>query len=124
MDVKNRIKEALDIKGIRQVDLVEKTGYSKAQVSSWVNNRWQPKRTALHEIAKVLDVSEFWLAGYDVPMDRPIDQKRADDVAQLVRLMREDKQLRDVFYMFSQLSEAQRKTVEDLLISITGGVND
>lgn len=66
----NRINEALAIRGMKQVDLCELTGISKGALNNWVKQRWQPRQTALFKMAKVLDVSEMWLAGYDVPMDR------------------------------------------------------
>ena len=67
----NRIAEALSIKGWKQVDLVERTGIPKASINAWVKQNWQPKQKSLMKMAQVLDVSEMWLAGYDVPMERP-----------------------------------------------------
>ena len=41
-------------------------------------------------MAKALDVSEMWLAGYDVPMERPAEQKKADTLTDALLFMRND----------------------------------
>ena len=41
-------------------------------------------------MARVLDVSEMWLAGYDTPMERPVEQKKADVLTDALLFMRED----------------------------------
>ena len=63
---KNRIAEALTLRGMKQVELVEKSGIPKSSINNWISQRWQPKQEALYKMAKALDVSEMWLAGYDV----------------------------------------------------------
>ena len=89
-EIKNRLAEALSIRDMKQVELAEKTGLSASQINSWLNHRWQPKQTALHLMAKALDVSEMWLAGCDVPMERPPEQKKMDDLAEIIHLMRKN----------------------------------
>lgn len=75
-DKHNRIGEALSIRNMKQVELCEKTGISKGALNNWIKQRWQPKQTAIYKMAKALDVSEMWLAGYDTAMERPTSQKR------------------------------------------------
>ena len=67
---KNRLIEAMDMRGIIAADLAEKTGLSKASISHYVNGRYEAKQEALHLIALSLNVSEAWLMGLDVPMSR------------------------------------------------------
>ncbi len=52
----NRIKEALEAKGIKQTWLAEKLGKSYNMVNGYVQNRQQPRLEILYEIAKILDV--------------------------------------------------------------------
>lgn len=68
-EIKDRIREALKIRGMKQVDLVEKTGIDKGQMSSYLSGRYKPKQANLSLIAKALSVDEAWLMGYDVPME-------------------------------------------------------
>ena len=53
----NRIKEALEAKGIKQTWLAEKLGKSYNMVNGYVQNRQQPRLEVLYEIAKILDVN-------------------------------------------------------------------
>ena len=66
----DRISEAMKLRDMRQADLVEKTGISKGALSSYTSGRYVPKQNNVYLIAKALDVSEAWLMGADVPMQR------------------------------------------------------
>lgn len=69
-ETKDRIKEALEKRGMKQSELVEKTGIDKGQLSSYLAGRYRPKQNNLHLIAEALKVDEAWLMGYDVPMEQ------------------------------------------------------
>jgi len=60
-----RLKEALNVRGWSQADLVRATGYGKSKVSQWISGRNDPNGSALATLASVLDVDEGWLMGYD-----------------------------------------------------------
>lgn len=64
-----RLREAMEIRGIRQVDLVEQTGIAKSAISAYVNGEYIPKQINTYRIAKALGVDEAWLMGKDVPME-------------------------------------------------------
>ncbi|MBU7218390.1 helix-turn-helix domain-containing protein [Staphylococcus gallinarum] len=81
----NRLKEAMITSNLKQVDIVEKskkyfedTGVkiSKTDLSQYVNGKVKPGQNKLYVLAKVLDVSEAWLLGFDVPKNRISDEKR------------------------------------------------
>ena len=110
----NRIGEALSMLGWKQVDLVERTGIQKNSINAWVNQKYQPKQNSLMRMAQVLGVSEMWLAGYDVPMERPTAQKKADELTQLIFEIKEDEDLKDLFISISHLNKDQRKTIESM----------
>ena len=73
-ETKDRIREALEIREMKQSELVEKTGIDKGQMSSYLSGRYKPKQTNLHLIAEALSVDEAWLMGSDVPMERNDDE--------------------------------------------------
>jgi putative transcriptional regulator len=52
----NRIKEVLELKGIKQTWLAEQLGKSYNMVNGYVQNRQQPRLEVLFNIAKLLDV--------------------------------------------------------------------
>lgn len=114
-EVKNRIAEALSMRGIKAVELADRTGITQSQIASWKRNRWQPKQTALYKMAKVLDVSEMWLAGYDVPMERSSEQKKADDLAEIIHKMRDNDKYVDIMNYVIKLDDNQLIMIEQML---------
>lgn len=87
-ELKDRLKEAMEARGLRAVDMVEKTGIPKVTISYYLSGKTTPRSPKLYEIARVLDVSEAWLLGYDVPMARTDDQKKNDQLAKLIVKLR------------------------------------
>jgi SOS-response transcriptional repressor LexA len=65
-----RVLEALQIRSMKQIELSEKTGISRGAISSYISGRWVAKQDNVYLIAKALNVSEAWLMGYDVPMEK------------------------------------------------------
>ena len=76
-----RIQEAMELRGLKQTDLVEKTGISKGALSSYISGRYVPKQNNTFLIAKPLHVNEAWLMGADVPMERDSYNKKWDKEA-------------------------------------------
>ena len=68
--IAERLKDAMDRINISQAELVKRTGINKGALSSYLSGRYAPKQKAIFELAKALHVSEAWLLGYDVPMER------------------------------------------------------
>ena len=70
MDVfKNRLTEAMQLRGIRASELSQRTGLSKARISQYVNGKFIPKSDAILLMAEVLGVSELWLMGKTADMN-------------------------------------------------------
>lgn len=65
----NRLKEIMQIRGLSQSDLCNKTGIPKSAMSQYMTGSFKPKSRRTHMLAKALGVSEAWLMGYDVPMN-------------------------------------------------------
>lgn len=63
-----RLRELLDITHMTQTELAKQSGISKSSISRYLKGDWEAKQDAVYAIAKVADVSEAWLMGYDVPM--------------------------------------------------------
>lgn len=66
----NRLKKALDYNHMKPIDLARKTNINKSLISSYLSGVCKAKQDKLDLIATVLNVSEAWLMGYDVDMDR------------------------------------------------------
>ena len=65
----HRFIEAMNIRGLRQVDVAERSGLDKAQISQYKNGKYEPMQDALSKLAQALNVNIVWLMGHDVPME-------------------------------------------------------
>ena len=69
-DCSKRIAAALSIRNMKQSELSNITKIPKSAISQYISGAFEPKQDRIYLIARALDVSEAWLMGYDVPMDR------------------------------------------------------
>ena len=115
VDFKIRLRQALELRNMRAVDLVEKTGIPKGAISYYLAGRSQPKADRLYIIARALDVSEAWLLGYDVAIHRSEAQKKNDQLAKLIVRMRTDVDFYETVAALADLTDAQYRGVKQLL---------
>ena len=59
--VAERIKDLMDSKGLKQVDIVKAIGISKSSVSKWLNAKACPSGEYLRRLSEVLETSEYWI---------------------------------------------------------------
>lgn len=65
----NRLKQGMNQKGMKQVDLANKTNIDKSLINKYIKGVAEAGNDNLPAIAEALNVSEVWLMGYDVPVD-------------------------------------------------------
>lgn len=65
-----RLREGLDLRGMKQIELATRSGISKYSISHYLKGDWEGKQDAVYELARALNVSDAWLMGYDVPAER------------------------------------------------------
>lgn len=74
-----RLRYIIDSRGLKQVEILEKCKpfcdkygirLAKNDLSQYVSGKVEPKQDKLSILSLALDISEAWLAGYDVPMMR------------------------------------------------------
>lgn len=65
-----RIEKALNIRNIKQSQLSKLANIPKSSLSLYIKGAYEPKQDKIYAMARVLDVSDMWLMGYDVPMER------------------------------------------------------
>ncbi len=78
-----RIKHALRFKGLKQSDLCRLTKIPKSALSQYISGAYEPKQDRIYLISKALNVSEAWLMGLDVPMERQERKEPSSDKMQL-----------------------------------------
>lgn len=96
----DRISYALRVRGMKQSELCQLTKIPKSAISQYISGAFEPKQDRVFIISRALNVSEAWLMGYDVPMERqeskPLDQTKLTEGEQMLldlfRKIPEDKQ--------------------------------
>lgn len=71
----SRIREALRLRDMTQADLCRATGIPKSAMSQYCNDVLAPRQDRTYLIAKALSVTEPWLMGFDVQMERDRTKK-------------------------------------------------
>jgi transcriptional regulator with XRE-family HTH domain len=99
-----RIADALNIKGIRQADLCKLANVPKSSLSLYLSGAYEPKQDRIYDMAKALNVSEAWLMGYDVPMERQEEKNPPEEP----KLSEGEKMLLD---LFRQVPEEKQELV-------------
>ena len=97
--IASRLRYAMAIRGISQHELAKKTNITDASLSQYTSGIYKPKQERVMIFAQALDVSESWLMGYDVPMDRlDLDEKTIEMIA-----------------AYNKLDEAKKETIRNLI---------
>lgn len=96
----DRLKYIMDTRGLKQVDILRMAQpycemfhikLGKNDLSQYVNGRSRPMQKKLTILGLALNVSEAWLMGFDVPMERkitPIDHEADEREQELLMLFR------------------------------------
>ena len=114
-ELKDRLVEAMKIRGMTSTELVEKTGIPNTTISYYRNGKTVPRSDNLYRIAEALNINEAWLLGYDVPMGRSDAQKKNDLLAKLIVKMRTDEDFYETVAALAGLSETKYQSVKQLL---------
>ena len=104
-----RIKTALNIKGMKQSELCKLTKIPKSALSQYISGAYEPKQDRIYLISRALNVSETWLMGLDVPMDRksPSSDKVAEpDITEGEQILLD---------LFRRVPEDQQKLVLQMI---------
>ena len=110
-----RITEAMGDAGKKQIDLARETGLSHSTISRYLSGAVEPRQDATHKLAVCLNVSELWLWGYDVPRSRTAEQKKNDDLVQVIAKLRKDPEFFEVVSDLASLPTAEYASIKQLL---------
>lgn len=111
----HRLKVAMNNIGKKQADLVRETGIDKGSMSHYVNGRYEPKQDVVFDLAKALNVSEMWLWGYDCPMERPVEQKNNDAMADIIVRMRTEEDFFEAVNIMYMLDDKKFSSIRQML---------
>lgn len=123
MEIKERMKQAMQMRCMKQVELAEKTGIDKAQISSYLSGKYKPKQKNLSLIAVALDVSDYWLMGLDVPYERCGAGENEEQERQVWAYAKQIYEMREpekVLRLYEQLTEENRAKVRVYMERLLG----
>ena len=116
----NRLREAMQEAGKKQIDLTAATGIIQSNISRYLSGVMEPRREAVHKLAVALDVSEMWLYGYDVPKRRTPEQKKNDALVSIIAQLRVDPEFLDVVSMLATLSASEYASIKQIIAALGG----
>ena len=114
VEIKERIKQGLEIREITQSQLASRANIDKGQLSSYISGKYKPRQNNIDALATALNVNEAWLMGFDVPMERV--QKKTDS-QQTVSPSNECKEIIDVCEQLSNHNQKKVLTYSKSLLS-------
>lgn len=107
-----RLEQALTIRNMKQSELCKRASIPKSSLSLYLSEAYEPKQDRLYKMASVLHVSEVWLMGYDVPMEKDLlSSTTIQGLTDSERIMLD---------LFRQIPESQQKV---LIQMVRGGLD-
>ena len=82
----NRLKLALELNNMKSTELAIKTGIDKSLISNYLSGRFKAKQDKVDVMAEVLNVSEGWLMGYDINIERQQNKNIHVDNARYIEI--------------------------------------
>ena len=110
-----RLKEAMEYAGKKQIDLAKETGLSHSTISRYLSGQVEPRQDAAIKLGRALNVSEWYIWGYDVPRQRAPEQKKNDQLVMLVAQLRKDPEFFDVVSDLAGLSADSYASIKQLI---------
>lgn len=117
-EFKDRLRDALTIRNMKAIELSEKTDVPKGAISYYLAGKSQPKADRLYKISIALNVSEAWLLGFDVPMERTAEQKKNDDLVKIIAQMRKDPKFFDIVSKLAELPAEQYDSLTTIISAL------
>lgn len=114
-DIKDRLKEAMELNNITQSELAKKANIDKGQLSSYLSGKYKPRQNNIEALAKALGVSEAWLMGYNVSLknaDYIINENvLIESSSSTLKSKQLQKRMATYINILKQLSDANSKKV-------------
>lgn len=115
-ELKERLQYALDISEKKAVDLSKDLNIPKSAISQYLSGKSQKMDSKrLYAICNYLNVSEPWLLGFDVPMEKSITQQKNDAMTDIVVRMRTDEEFCSIVEGLNKLDTVQLASVKQIV---------
>ena len=110
-----RLRKALDIRNMKQIDLSIKTGIGKSAISQYLSGKVIPKQDKLYLIAKAINVQESWLMGHNVPMEPLSDSNENKNIPKDLKKILEEK---TILFDGELMNEEDKQLIERMLTNM------
>ncbi len=119
-ELKDRLQEALTLRKKKAADLAHDLDIPKSAISQYLSGKSKnmiSKR--MYSICSYLDISEAWLMGFDVPIERTKAQKNNDIISDIIVRMRSDEDFFAAVETLNSLDKDKLASVAQLLQTFT-----
>lgn len=116
--ISDRLQEAMNIRGLKQVDLVERTQIPKGSISQYVSGFVEPKSDRIYLLANALSVNPVWLMGIDAPMDAPIVKPTKNETSIINDVLANNPELKNYILNYDSYSELGHNLIKAALKSL------
>ena len=122
-ELKDRLQLALDLNNKKAIDLANDLDIPKSAISQYLSGKSKKLDSVrIFIIAEYLNVSEAWLMGFDVPMERPKvkevtfeEIKNNDILADIIVRMRTDEDFLSLVKVLNNLDKDKIAGVMQML---------
>ncbi|HDV6251245.1 TPA: helix-turn-helix domain-containing protein [Staphylococcus pseudintermedius] len=104
---KDRLKQIMSERKISQSELSRRTGIGRNSISDYLNGKYEAKQDKVFELAKVLNVNEAWLMGFDISKNREIE----NSITSIYDKLTPPRQKRVLDFANEQLNEQNNKVL-------------
>lgn len=117
----SRLNKAMELKNMKQSELVEKTGITKGAISQYLKGEYEPKQINIYKISKALQVNPVWLMGKEVDMESGENSYYLNnDVRKLAQELFDNRELKLVMDASRKLSKKSLIDLYNIIDSMKG----
>lgn len=110
----SRLVELMQIFGLKQQDIIKKTGISSSCLSSYINGKRKPKSDKIRLIANAYNVNPMWLMGFDNEQMTINNYEMADLDAKIIN----DLELKSVIKKYYSLPKEKQEVIRNLIMNM------
>ena len=121
----SRLNKAMELRNMKQSELVEKTGITKGAISQYLKGEYEPKQINLYKISKALQVNPVWLMGKEVDMESGENSYYLNnDVRELAQELFNNRELKLVMDASRKLSKKSLTDLKNIIDNMKGEKED
>lgn len=119
-ELKDRLQEAMNLREKKAADLANDLEIPKSALSQYLSGKSKNMDSVrMYRLCVYLNVNEAWMMGFDVPMERPKEQKNNDIMSDIIVRMRTDEEFFKVVETINSLDKEQLAGVLQMLQAFT-----